>query len=95
MPTGALAACALQGSPASRRSSRSTARSASGGDIDVLILGAPDRDELYEALGVAERRLGRPVQATLREPDWLRSGSGSFHDTVKDRPLIRLQIRQI
>lgn len=65
------------------------------GDIDVLILGAPDRDELYEALGVAERRLGRPVQATLREPDWLRSGSGSFHDTVKDRPLIRLQIRQI
>lgn len=65
------------------------------GDIDVLILGAPDRDELYEALGMAERRLGRPVQATLREPDWLRSGSGSFHDTVKDRPLIRLQIRQI
>lgn len=65
------------------------------GDIDVLILGTPDRDELYEALGVAERRLGRPVQATLREPDWLRSGSGSFHDTVKDRPLIRLQICRI
>lgn len=61
------------------------------GDIDVLILGAPDRDELYEALGVAERRLGRPVQATLREPGWLQSGSGSFHDTVNDRPLLRLQ----
>src|SRR6266704_3408368 len=60
------------------------------GDIDVLILGEPDRDQLYAALSDAEERLGRPVQATIREADWLDAGSGAFHDTVTSRPLLRL-----
>ena len=38
------------------------------GDIDVLILGDADRDQLYDALSAAEQRLGRPVEATIREP---------------------------
>jgi DNA-binding transcriptional ArsR family regulator len=62
------------------------------GDIDVLILGEPDRDELYAALGAAEERLGRPVQATIRAPAWLASGTGSFHDTVTSRPLFDLAL---
>ncbi len=60
------------------------------GDIDVLILGDPDRDQLYEALSAAEKRLGRSVEATIREPAWLESGSGAFHDTVASRPLLRI-----
>src|SRR5262249_49422783 len=32
------------------------------GDIDVLVLGEPDRDQLYDALSAVEKRLGRPVQ---------------------------------
>ncbi|MBI2170293.1 MAG: MarR family transcriptional regulator [Actinobacteria bacterium] len=52
------------------------------GDIDVLILGHVDRDEVYEAAARAERRLGRPVQVTIRRPDWLETGSDSFHATV-------------
>jgi DNA-binding transcriptional ArsR family regulator len=60
------------------------------GDIDLLVLGAPDRDQLYAALSVAERRLGRPVQATIRDPAWLESGTGAFHDTITGRPLLRL-----
>jgi DNA-binding transcriptional ArsR family regulator len=36
------------------------------GDVDVLVLGDPDRDELYAALSTAEQRLGRPVDATIR-----------------------------
>jgi hypothetical protein len=48
------------------------------GDIDVLLLGTPDRDELYEAAASAEKHLGRQVQATIREAGWLDSGSGSF-----------------
>lgn len=36
------------------------------GDIDVLILGDPDRDQLYTALSDVEKRRGRPVQATIR-----------------------------
>ena len=62
------------------------------GDIDVLILGTPDRDQLYEALSLAEQRLGRPVEATIRDSSWLESGTGSFHDTVTSRPLLRLDL---
>jgi DNA-binding transcriptional ArsR family regulator len=62
------------------------------GDIDVLILGEPDRDQLYVALDAAEKRLGRPVQATIRDPAWLDSGTGSFHDTVTSRPLLELTL---
>jgi DNA-binding transcriptional ArsR family regulator len=62
------------------------------GDIDVLILGEPDRDQLYSALSVAEERLGRPVQATIRDSNWLTSGTGSFHDTVASRPVAQLAL---
>lgn len=62
------------------------------GDIDVLILGAPDRDQLYTALSDAETRLGRPVQATIREPGWLESGTGAFHDTLTSRPMVRVAL---
>lgn len=61
-------------------------------DIDVLVLGDPDRDQLYDALGRAETRLGRPVQATIRQTGWLASGSGPFHDTVTSRPMLRIAI---
>jgi DNA-binding transcriptional ArsR family regulator len=61
-------------------------------DIDVLILGEPNRDELYAALSAAEERLGRPVQATIRAPAWLASGTGSFHDTVTGRPMLELDL---
>ncbi len=60
------------------------------GDIDLLILGDPDRDIVYAAASRAEKRLGREVQVTLRADNWLSSGSGAFHDTVLSRPLYRL-----
>ena len=62
------------------------------GDIDVLILGSPDREDLYAALAGVEERLGRQVQATIRAPRWLQAGSGSFHDTVTGRPMVRLAV---
>jgi DNA-binding transcriptional ArsR family regulator len=62
------------------------------GDIDLLVLGAPDRDQLYAALSAAEQRLGRPVQATIRDRTWLDSGTGAFHDTITSRPLLRLPL---
>jgi len=64
------------------------------GDIDVLVLGEPDRDQLYAALSDAEERLGRAVQATIREAHWLDTGSGAFHDTVISRPLLKLPLRR-
>ena len=58
------------------------------GDIDLLVLGGPDRDKVYAATSVGERRLGRPVQVTIRSADWLADGSGTFHDTVTGRPMV-------
>jgi hypothetical protein len=56
----------------------------------VLIPGEPDRDQLYDALSSAEKRLGRPVEATIRDPAWLETGTGAFHDAVTSRPMLRL-----
>ena len=35
-------------------------------DIDVLVIGEPDRDAVDDAAKRAERRIGLPVQATVR-----------------------------
>lgn len=61
-------------------------------DIDLLILGTPDRDQLYEALDSVEKRLGRSVQATIRAPGWLATGTGAFHETVTSRPLVEIDL---
>lgn len=61
-------------------------------DIDVLVLGDPDRSELYERVGAVQHRLGRVVQVAIRDKGWLEHGSGSFHDTVASRPLVELDL---
>jgi hypothetical protein len=56
------------------------------------VLGQPERDQLYEAISKAETRLGRPVQATVRDAGWLDSGSGSFRENVTSRPMLKLAL---
>lgn len=85
-----IAAAYLYGSWAARHAGEPGQRPV--GDIDVLVLGEPDRDQLYEALSNAERQLGRAVEATIRDADWLESGTGAFHDTVASRPLLKLDL---
>ena len=62
------------------------------GDIDLLVLGSPDRDAVYAAASSAERRLGRPVQVTIRSADWMADGTGTFHDTVAGRPMVPIAV---
>lgn len=62
-------------------------------DIDLLVIGDPNRDVLYVAAADAGRRLGRDVQVTIRESGWLESGSDTFHDTVTSRPLVPLELQ--
>jgi DNA-binding transcriptional ArsR family regulator len=78
------------GSWAARRAGQPGPREVA--DVDLLVLGTPNRDELYEALDTIEKRIGRPVQATIRDPDWLQTGSGSFHETVTSRPMVRVDL---
>lgn len=59
-------------------------------DIDLLVFGGPDRNEVYTAASSAERRLGRAVQVTIRSTDCLMEGNGTFHDTVAGRPMVPL-----
>jgi predicted nucleotidyltransferase len=58
------------------------------GDIDLLVLGHPEREQLYSAAHEVGLALGRPVQVQIRAPGWLHSGTGAFHDTVVSRPLV-------
>ena len=40
----------------------------------------------------AERKLGREVQATIRDSGWLTVGAGPFHESVTSRPLLKLPL---
>lgn len=91
-PVHGIAAAYIYGAWAARHEGQAGQRPV--GDIDVLILGEPDRDQLYAALTDAEERLGRPVQATIRGANWLDTGSGAFHDTVTSRPLLSLPLQR-
>lgn len=58
------------------------------GDIDVLIVGSPDIEDVYEATRRAEQRLGREVNPTVvSAEEWQRPSSG-FLQTLKSRPLV-------
>jgi predicted nucleotidyltransferase len=61
-------------------------------DIDLLVLGEPDRNALYEGIEKASKELGREVQVTIRDTDWITNGTGSFHDTVVSRPRVPIVI---
>jgi len=91
-PVHGIAAAYIYGSWAARHDGQAGQRPV--GDIDVLVLGEPDRDQLYAVLSDAEERLGRPVQATIRGANWLDEGSGAFHDTVAGRPLLGLHLQR-
>ncbi|MBO0832053.1 MAG: ArsR family transcriptional regulator [Actinobacteria bacterium] len=58
------------------------------GDIDVLVIGDPDRDELDNAAQRAGARLARPVNVTIRSPEWWRDGGDGFHTQVTRNPLV-------
>jgi predicted nucleotidyltransferase len=57
-------------------------------DIDVLVVGDPDRDELDEAAQRAGARLAKEVSVTVRSPRWWREGEDGFHAEVTRRPLV-------
>ncbi len=62
------------------------------GDIDVILLGDPDRDDVFNRLGDVESSLGRPVQVSFRPSDWFETGTGAFHDTVLSQPVVEVAL---
>lgn len=57
-------------------------------DIDVLVIGGADRDVVDDAAYRAERRIGLPVQATVRTADQWESPRESFIKELRSRPLV-------
>jgi predicted nucleotidyltransferase len=63
-------------------------------DIDVLVIGAPDRDDLDDAAQRATARLARDVNITVRSPIWWANGDDGFRTEIKNRPLIPIHEHQ-
>ena len=64
------------------------------GDVDVLVVGTPDRAALNEAVAAAERELGLPVQITRVSPAAWEQADEPFVQTVQSRPLVPLRLLQ-
>ncbi len=57
-------------------------------DIDVLVIGSPDRDAVDDASERVERAIGIPVQATVRSRSQWTEERDSFVREVKSRPFV-------
>ncbi len=64
-------------------------------DIDVLIIGSPNRDRADDAAERVERALGLPVQVTIRSrSDWS-DASDAFIREVKSRPIVTVLVSDV
>jgi predicted nucleotidyltransferase len=61
-------------------------------DVDVLIIGTPDRDELYEAAGRAQERLGREVNTTVRTAEQWEAAQDGFIRQLRTSPLVEIPL---
>lgn len=59
-------------------------------DVDVLILGDPNRDEVHDAALRAEHRLGRQVNVTIRSAAVWASADDGFVRQVRSSPVIEV-----
>ncbi len=62
------------------------------GDVDLLVVGTPDRDEVYDALEGIDSILGREVNVTFASPERWAAGEETFLAAVRSRPLVPLHL---
>lgn len=60
-------------------------------DIDLLVIGRPDRDDLHDAVGRARARLGRDVNTVVVSASRWENGDDPFLVELRSRPLIALR----
>lgn len=59
-------------------------------DIDLLVIGRPDRDDLYEAVGRARVRLGRDINVVVVSASRWAADDDPFLAELRSRPLVAL-----
>jgi predicted nucleotidyltransferase len=59
-------------------------------DVDVLVVGQPDRKSMYEAATAAEARLGGEVNPTTRSVRAFEGDQDAFVRELKPRPLVEV-----
>lgn len=64
-------------------------------DVDVMVVGSADRDELFEIADQARKALAREVNIrSIPTQTWAEAApSDGFLQTVKSRPLVELEMR--
>ena len=61
-------------------------------DVDVLLIGAPDRMAILKVTEEASRKLGREVNLQVVSADVWAQGADPFVKTVKSKPLVELSV---
>jgi DNA-binding transcriptional ArsR family regulator len=61
-------------------------------DVDVVVIGAPDRDELTEKVAETSRVLGRDVHVVFRTPQAWDEPSDAFTRSARERPSVELDL---
>ncbi|WP_103337065.1 ArsR family transcriptional regulator [Amycolatopsis sp. CA-126428] len=65
------------------------------GDVDLLVVGSPDPDALFDLAEGVSRRLGREVNVHRISPEsWAADTADPFLTSVRERPLARLNLDQ-
>jgi hypothetical protein len=83
-----LDAAAIFGSWAARASGEA---GPSPTDIDLLVIGRPDRDDLHDAVGRARGRLGRDINTVISSADRWNTNDDPFLAGLRNRPMAALR----
>jgi hypothetical protein len=59
-------------------------------DIDLVVIGRPDRDDLHDAVGQARSRLGRDINTVVLSESRWRADGDPFLAELRSRPLVPL-----
>jgi DNA-binding Lrp family transcriptional regulator len=63
-------------------------------DIDIVIVGSPDRDVVTEKLVDAMRTIGQDVQVVFRSPASWKDARDAFTRTAKSGPMVELDLTE-